>query len=670
MRSLKPHYIYAQNILCFGPEGIEIKFDDYGQIVQVIGINLDAPASEDRPASNAAGKSSIQELLSIALYGKTVKSPKKNKNTQIMNVLANKAKIEFWWDDYRVIRTYTKSKSGQVSSKVELWKSADHIWDEKSCMTKTLPDVKVDILREIGLSHHAFCNVVVSDDSNTYSFLESELPEKRLIVENLLDLDQYRGYHDNCKEYVKDVKKKVDLFAREYTILLSEVDACIRRISTVKQQEVNWRATKTNEVSSLRFKIEEKQKQLETTDIGQQLIAWEKSRERLNTLTDEITETESSKIKIQAAVSKLKDMLTDAQDKRMLIKQTISEHIVNITSMKKDIERDRKTIQDLESNKDGTLCSSCYSVVNRDNYGHVLSDKKESVDKLMSILSAESSAALAEEEKLKLLNESLSQKTSMLTEAESKITKYDHKINANRREINELSKLSKPEGNVQQQIIESEIISLKKQLKDRLEELEGQSPYKEIIEQATAELALQETNRDEKTTQLQEAEKELLYYQYWQEAFGDNGIRKSVIDGIIPSLNMRIAHWLQILTGGLIELTFDNVFQETITRKDNPAFYESCSNAERRKINLAVSQAFAYVMILNTGVCPGIVFLDEITGGAIDRASIPGVHNMIFELAKERQVFVTTHNETLMSLLEGAETITLKKQNDITVLAS
>ena len=125
---------------------------------------------------------------------------------------------------------------------------------------------------------------------------------------------------------------------------------------------------------------------------------------------------------------------------------------------------------------------------------------------------------------------------------------------------------------------------------------------------------------------------------------------------------------MQYLIDGCIELTFDNKLKETITRNGNPAKYYSTSNGERRRINLAVSQAFAYVMMLNSGTCPSLVFLDEITGGGIDRAGVVGVYNMIFELAKERQIFVTTHNENLITMLQGCESVTLQKENDITVL--
>jgi hypothetical protein len=79
MRNLQFHIVKAQNILCFGSKGVEINFSNFGNIIQVVGVNLDAPGTENEPASNGTGKSSIQEILSIGLYGKTIKSPTKKR---------------------------------------------------------------------------------------------------------------------------------------------------------------------------------------------------------------------------------------------------------------------------------------------------------------------------------------------------------------------------------------------------------------------------------------------------------------------------------------------------------------------------------------------------------------------------------------------------------------
>ena len=140
------------------------------------------------------------------------------------------------------------------------------------------------------------------------------------------------------------------------------------------------------------------------------------------------------------------------------------------------------------------------------------------------------------------------------------------------------------------------------------------------------------------------------------------------MDGVIPALNSKVAYWLHYLIDGKIELAFDNKLEETITRNGTATKYCKLSKSEKRRVNLAVSQAFAHVMMLNSGCCPNLIFLDEITGGGIDATGISGVCNMVFELAKERQVFITTHDERLLSMLEGCEKLWLQKKDDITVL--
>jgi len=123
---------------------------------------------------------------------------------------------------------------------------------------------------------------------------------------------------------------------------------------------------------------------------------------------------------------------------------------------------------------------------------------------------------------------------------------------------------------------------------------------------------------DEKVSKLKIAEEQLPYYDFWVKAFGDKGIRKFVVDGIIPALNARIAYWMEHLYEGQIELSFDNELIETIKRNGVDAYYPALSNGEKQRVNLAVSQSFAYVMMLNSGSCPSLAFLDEITGGGIE----------------------------------------------------
>lgn len=670
MRNLKFHQIKAQNILCFGPEGIVLDFSNLKNIVQVQGINLDAPGTENEPASNGAGKSSIQEIISVGLYGKTIKSPTKNKANRIINVLADKGEIEIEWDDFKVVRSFKKAKSGTVTSKLDLYQNANRIWDENSKITFGTSDETQKFIEEkIGLSHHAFCNVVIFDDSNTYSFLEADTPTKRQIVENLLDLEQYRSYFNTCKELKTELKKQIFDIGKEYESLSNLVESCDRRITSIKTQESNWKENKKIELKKLIGLINEKQELLKNSDYGLQLTNWEKNQDRIFTLNDEISNLESKIETIKSAIKTAQNKLNTIKLEKEDINTYIQTNNLAYKNAEIEFKKTEKLIQDLQNLQEGTTCPTCRGTIRHENFTHVLNHAREVLEK--SRLAMEEKQNLIQEKK-----EAFGKKSALynsiqekIGEAEKKVSAFEVTLKNNRNEINKLNQIAKPEGDVIGKILETEISSLKKQFKSKKEEYEGESPYKEILEEAESEKTQKQIEKDAKSDELEAVEKDLPCYEFWLEAFGDNGIRKFVIDSIIPALNERMAYWLQILIDGLIEITFDNKLDETITRNGNPAFYHQMSKGEQRRINLAVSQSFAYVMMLNSGSCPSVLFLDEITGGGIDKAGVPFVYDMILELAKERQVLVTTHNESLMNMMIGCQTLTLKKHNDITQLA-
>lgn len=670
MRNLEFHYIKAENILCFGPEGIEFEFANYGNIVQIKGVNLDYPGTDDDPASNATGKSSIQELLSIGLYGKTVKNPTKLKGGSVINTLASKGELEIKWDEYRITRSFKKSSSGSVTSKLRVWQSADGIWDDSTEKTqgKSISTQKW-IESQIGLNHHAFCNVVVFDDSNSYSFLESDTPKKREFVENLLGLDQYRDYHSNAKEMLKEQKKLVDAIGGQYESIQRQSEECVDRIAKTEKMEIDWKSRKKQELISLMSNIKSKQSKLEESfDDVEEISAWERSRERIEELKTEIEKKENQKKKTESAIDVAREKFQSSRGGKVEIEDEIQTKVLAIKSAQSELNKSLVLIKKLENLEDGAKCPTCHGVISNENYGTVLQHGQNVVEGCNSAIDKTGIEVEASRVKLSEKTSAIKKMENAIKEAEKMANQVDSSIRTMQSELAKLSKLSKPDSNARQQVLESEISGYKRQLAEKKSEFEGESPYREIILQTKEEVESKKVELKEKGKELSKQEKEIPYYEFWVKAFGDNGIRKYVIDGIIPALNTRVSYWMQYLIDNKIELSFDNMLNVTLTRNGNEMDYYGTSNGERRRINLAVSQAFSYVMMLNSGSCPSLVFLDEITGGGIDRSGVVGVYNMIFELAKERQVFVTTHNENLISMLQGSEEIRLKKHNDITVL--
>jgi recombinational DNA repair ATPase RecF len=118
---------------------------------------------------------------------------------------------------------------------------------------------------------------------------------------------------------------------------------------------------------------------------------------------------------------------------------------------------------------------------------------------------------------------------------------------------------------------------------------------------------------------------------------------------------------LEILIEGKLTLVFDNEFNETITKFPDGIEmpYDLLSNGQKRRINLALSQAFAYVRQLNVGNYPSIMFLDEISIN-MDSQGNQAIHHLI-----------TTHDQELQGLLTGfdSETIVVEMKDGFSKIA-
>ena len=220
MRKLNFKYASATNFLPFGPEGIELHFDKFKNIVLIRGENRDAKQadfdidlSEDfKISSNGTGKSSIQDILSFALYGKTVKRPDKvGVNDVVHNKIGKDCKVEVIFDDYRIVRTRMDNGRKDKHS-LRLWQSPESIWDKNTELTQgTMQTTQKKIEDIIGLSYDAFINICVFTDDQRACFLECESKQKKEIVENLLSLGSYREWHEKAKELKKEINSKASI---------------------------------------------------------------------------------------------------------------------------------------------------------------------------------------------------------------------------------------------------------------------------------------------------------------------------------------------------------------------------------------------------------------------------------------------------------------------------
>lgn len=679
MKNLTFKRIAAWNFLPFGSDGVQFSLEKYGNIILIRGENRDAKAidsqlindqsDESKVSSNGSGKSSLQEIIVYGLFGKTVKQ-KLGVNDVVHNIERKDCKIELIFGDYRIIRTRSEGGNKKQNS-LRLWESPEGIWDKNTEITQgTMPATQKKIESLIGLSYDAFINMCIFTDDQRLCFLECDNPHKKEIVENLLSLGEYREWHENAKNLRKDIKQNIDSKAKEYNLLLSNKDDAQRRLELTKKKHVDWQISKKNEIATLEKSILIKKEALASTDAGAALLAYQEAQAKINSINEALPILEASKVEFESkhtlAKGKESELKLEAQG---LTKQYEE---FSATAKTKLTERKKKEaeIADLESSTPGTRCGKCRSLVEEENIVEYVNGLKLEINNInLDIQTAMTGGkdVAVKTEDLKLRQNKV---TTIISQITAKIGSIDAELKSLRNNLTVASKVREPKADSAEVLLEQEISQIKNLIENKSIELSGRSPYQDIIDNDQVELDKVVLNVANKEVEVKALEAELPYLDYWIAGFGEQGIRKWVVDGIIPELNSRINYWLQFLIDNKITLKFDNELNETIERNPvdgDPYVYHAMSTGQRRRLNLAVSQSFAHVMTISSGSIPSVVFLDEVSTN-VDPLGVQGIYNMICELAEDKQVFVTTHDPDLMRMLQGADVIKMVHENGYTKL--
>lgn len=664
MKSLDVKYLYAENFLCFGPDAFELDLQKLGNIILIKGRNLDVSGDESGTASNGSGKSTIPEILVYALFGKTIKHPKKiNQKDIINNQIGEGLKTEVRWGDFRVVRT--RKPDG-----LRLWESPEGKWDDTTEITLGgIPATQKLLEEKIGLNYETFVNVVVFTDNNAGSFLECDAANKRNIVENLLSLEKYKGFSDRAKDLKKEKKDGVKMAQHNYETARQELQQAESRIKAAQEQESEWKEKRKSELVTLESRLKSVEKEISSVT-GEDSDAYENAQKRIEQLNSEISGLESRQIKMQEMLDEATDKSSSARDKRSSLQAKLNDISSETKSISLKISEHKSDVERLEKNE-GATCKFCMGKVKRENYAQYAEAASTKIKEMEDNLVLKKAEAEAISKKIEEIRDKEQKILEISSQAKSKLSGVSSELSSKRKELSDLKKIEKPESDeLRRKLLEQQAQSVREQISSKKEELSGPSPFGSIMNSLVSEISDKKSRFEKTESSLDSLEKELPYYEFWSTAFGDSGIRKFVIDGIIPALNSRIAYWMQFLIDGKIKLEFNNELEETIERNPSdgdPFVYYGMSGGEKRRLNLAVSQAFAHVMMLNSGTCPNVVFLDEVTTN-IDQVGVVGVYNMIMELAKDRQVFITTHDQNLLDLLEGCELINLEKRKGFTRL--
>ena len=337
---------------------------------------------------NGAGKSTMLDALTFALFGKSFRGIN---IPQLPNSINDKnCEVEIVFSvgttEYRVVR-------GIKPKKFEIYRDGTLV--DQDAKAKDYQKILEDQI--LKMSYKSFCQVVILGSSNYVPFMQLSAADRRLVVENLLD---------------------IDVFSVMNTLVKS-------KLSTTKEQIKDTE----NRLVLIKSKAQEKHKLIKTLE--------KKSNDSIDGYEEEIK-------KSREHISELNENQDLHRTRVSIILQTLGDDVndvpkdlMNLESQEKDLKNKVKTI---EKNKkfylDNDSCPSCNQDILEHHKKSVLSEKNIEQNKLETDLVKLASVIANTESKVQKINHALDE----IANIENSITKIQSKISASLQYIDKMQK--------------------------------------------------------------------------------------------------------------------------------------------------------------------------------------------------------------------------------------
>ncbi|MGB4594315.1 MAG: SMC family ATPase [Anaerolineaceae bacterium] len=215
--------------------------------------------------SNGAGKSSLLDGITYALYGEARK-----RDEGLINNASKRAEVKFDFEyeglTYRVIRALTRGKGSQVDFMVQ---NAENGW--KTLTERTVTETNAAIARTLRLDYETFVNASFFLQGKADSFSTQKPSDRKRILSSILGLDQWERYRERTQELQREKNNDLVLVNAKLEEIQAELNLEAERKATLESLE--------QELRLARSRVEAQQGLLNT-----QLAIQQKLNEQRNTV--------------------------------------------------------------------------------------------------------------------------------------------------------------------------------------------------------------------------------------------------------------------------------------------------------------------------------------------------------------------------------------------------
>ena len=269
---------------------------------------------------NGAGKSTMLDALTFALYGKPFRKINKS---QLLNSVNNKGlEVEAY---FTISGNTYFIKRGIKPVIFEVWKNGE-LLNQDAAARDYQTYLEDTILK---LNYKSFGQVVVLGSSTFVPFMQLKAGERREVIEDLLDIQIFTTMNTLLKERVTANKTEI-------TEIKYQIDLLENKITSSKAHNESIRKMKQIEVGKLKEKLRE---QVDFIEAEQAIV---------DTLLDEVADTTkgiSDKSTVKKKLEELQTLDGELSNRLKSLRKEIAfyEHNDNCPTCKQGIEHDFKS---------------------------------------------------------------------------------------------------------------------------------------------------------------------------------------------------------------------------------------------------------------------------------------------------------------------------------------
>ena len=342
--------------------------------------------------SNGAGKSTILDALTFSLFGKPFRKISKSMLVNSINEKDCVAEITFTIgkNDYRVVR-------GIKPTKLEIYCNGV-LWDKESSVNEQQKNFENSVLK---MNFKSFTQIVVLGSSTFVPFMKLSIPQRREIIEDILDIQVFSTMNVLLKDRVKE--NNIEVREIDY-----QIDLLKDKIELQKQHMLALEKINKEEIDRKKIKIEEyKKSETENND-------------SIESLTKEIFNLNKEMKDYQKSNSNL---------------QKLNTYLIKLQSKLKSCKKDHKFF---EKNH---VCPTCTQQLSSEFRENKLEESQEEIDKMDTGIEDLEKTIRNEQEKLQKFTElstEVNNRNATLSQLNFQLTSIRKEVNSIEEEIKEL----------------------------------------------------------------------------------------------------------------------------------------------------------------------------------------------------------------------------------------